>query len=63
MGYPDSFSTKSDPMIPVVSVGADSRRSVNRTARLGQNGSELGQAVRISDCGVAVHYCISNDLI
>ncbi|MEZ5786974.1 MAG: hypothetical protein R3D62_11035 [Xanthobacteraceae bacterium] len=62
MGHSDSFSAKSDP-IPVVSAGVDSRHYAHRSARLGQDASDLGQAVPVADRGGAVQYCISNDLI
>lgn len=63
MGYPDSFPTKSEAKTAVVSGGVDSRRYVNRSARLVRNVSEFGQALRVSEPRTAVQYCISNDLI
>ncbi len=63
MGYPDSYSTKRDPRTAVVAIGVDSRRHVNRTTRFARDTAEVGQAVRISERGTAVQYCIRNDLI
>lgn len=62
MGYPDTYSTKSDPKAPVVSVSTDSRRYVNRAARLGHDLPD-GWTMRPTDRGAAVQYCISNDLV